>query len=94
MAKKTIKKAAVKKTAVKKTAVKKTAPKKVAPVVKVKDKAKKIAELDLKIENITLKADAMKKGNKTDKIIAKLLEEKAAMCWGKQKEDLEAAEEE
>jgi hypothetical protein len=79
-----------------KKSVKKSAPKKpsVGSSLKIKNKAKHIADLELKMENIALKAADKRKGNKNDKIVADLLDEKVAKYWGKQKQDIEAADEE
>lgn len=86
----------------KKRATKKTTTPKAKKIIKekkvdvstdlgiVKDKQKRIDELDLKIENITLKTEQLEMGNKNDQIVANLLKKKASDYWGKQKEDLES----
>jgi hypothetical protein len=84
-----------KKKTTRKSATKKTTPKKpVRSSLKVKNKTKHISDLELKMENVALKAANIKKGNKNDKKVAQILEEKMAKYWGKQKEDVEAADEE
>ncbi len=85
------KKKAKKPVAIKK-AKKPVAAKKEKVIVKPHEKQKRIDELEIKLEKIQLKADDKRKGNKNDKIVADLLEEKAAKYWGQQKEDVEAAE--
>jgi len=51
-----------------------------------------VSKLTEKLDKIQEKIDSKKNGNKNDKIVADLLEAKAAKYWGKQKEKLEAEE--
>lgn len=56
---------------------------------KIKTLQENIDALDFKINKANAKSIELKKGNKNDKIVAALLDEKVNNSWVKQKEKLE-----
>ena len=56
------------------------------------ENVKHVQDLQIRIDFMSLKSSDKRKGNKNDKIVANLLDEKIAKYWVKQKADLEAEE--